>query len=70
MDSTTTRLQRAAQGQERPTVSELRKAADQEIDAAINAVLANLATEAYPLAKVGRSTSSRRSGQTLARPKR
>lgn len=36
------------------TVSELRKAAeitDQEIDAAVDAVLADLATEAYPLAK-------------------
>jgi len=34
------------------TVSELRKAAevtDQEIDAAVDAVLADLATEAYPL---------------------
>ncbi|MGU3403366.1 hypothetical protein [Methylobacterium brachiatum] len=39
---------------EPPTVSELRKAAevtDQEIDAAVDAVLADLATEAYPLAK-------------------
>ena len=37
-----------------PTVSELRKVAaisDQEIDAAVDAVLANLTTEAYPLAK-------------------
>ncbi|MEE7449443.1 hypothetical protein MRF4_17410 [Methylobacterium radiotolerans] len=37
-----------------PSVSELRKAAeitDQEIDAAVDAVLADLATEAYPLAK-------------------
>ncbi|KOX43014.1 hypothetical protein ADL19_28670 [Streptomyces purpurogeneiscleroticus] len=37
-----------------PTVSELRKAAeinDQEIDAAVDAVLADLASEAYPLAK-------------------
>jgi hypothetical protein len=37
-----------------PTVSELRKAAeviDQEIDAAVDAVLVDLATEAYPLAK-------------------
>jgi hypothetical protein len=37
-----------------PTVSELRKAAeisDQEIDAAVDAVLADLATEAYPPAK-------------------
>ncbi|MGX9981100.1 hypothetical protein [Methylobacterium fujisawaense] len=37
-----------------PTVSELRKAAeitDQEIDAAVDAVLADLATEAYPLTK-------------------
>ncbi|MBN4095675.1 hypothetical protein [Methylobacterium sp. OT2] len=36
------------------TVSELRKAAevtDQEIDAAVDAVLADLATAAYPLAK-------------------
>ena len=36
------------------TVSELRKVAeisDQEIDAAVDAVLADLATEAYPLAK-------------------
>lgn len=39
---------------EPPTVSELRKAAevtDQEIDAAVDAVLADLAAEAYPLAK-------------------
>lgn len=39
---------------EPPTVSELRKAAevtDREIDAAVDAVLADLATEAYPLAK-------------------
>jgi len=39
---------------EPPTVSELRKAAeitDQEIDAAVDVVLADLATEAYPLAK-------------------
>ncbi|WP_043385515.1 hypothetical protein, partial [Methylobacterium sp. UNCCL110] len=39
---------------EPPTVSELRKAAevtDQEIDAAVDAVLADLSTEAYPLAK-------------------
>ena len=39
---------------EPPTGSELRKAAeitDQEIDAAVDAVLADLATEAYPLAK-------------------
>ena len=37
-----------------PTVSELRKAAeisDDEINAATDAVLADLATEAYPLAK-------------------
>ena len=37
-----------------PTVSELRKVAeisDQEIDAAVDAVLADLATETYPLAK-------------------
>ncbi|QGY02342.1 hypothetical protein MMSR116_10990 [Methylobacterium mesophilicum SR1.6/6] len=37
-----------------PSVSELRKAAeisDQEIDAAIDAVLADLAANAYPLAK-------------------
>ena len=37
-----------------PTVSELRKVADvsdQEIDAAVDAVLADLATGAYPLAK-------------------
>ena len=37
-----------------PTVSELRKAAeisDQEIDAVVDAVLADLAAEAYPLAK-------------------
>ncbi|MCJ2102494.1 hypothetical protein [Methylobacterium sp. E-046] len=37
-----------------PTVSELRKVAeisDQEVDAAVDAVLAHLATEAYPLAK-------------------
>ena len=37
-----------------PTVSELRQAAaipDQEIDAAVDAVLADLAAEAYPLAK-------------------
>lgn len=36
-----------------PTVSELRKAAeisDQEIDAAVDAVLKDLASEAYPLA--------------------
>ncbi|MET3486005.1 hypothetical protein [Methylobacterium sp. 1973] len=36
------------------TVSELRKAAevtDQEVDAAVDAVLADLATEAFPLAK-------------------
>jgi len=36
------------------TVSHLRKAAevtDQEIDAAVDAVLADLATESYPLAK-------------------
>ena len=36
------------------TVSDLRKAAEvtgQEIDAAVDAVLADLATEAYPLAK-------------------
>ncbi|MGU3668478.1 hypothetical protein ACLBX9_30215 [Methylobacterium sp. A49B] len=36
------------------TVSELRKSAeisDQEIDAAVDAVLADLAAEAYPLAK-------------------
>ena len=36
-----------------PTVSELRKAAevsDQEIDAAVDAVLADLAAPAYPLA--------------------
>jgi hypothetical protein len=36
-----------------PTVSELRKAAeisDQEIDAAVDAVLEDLASEAYPLA--------------------
>ena len=41
-----------------PTVSELRKAArisDDEINAATDAVLADLATEAYPLAKGGRS---------------
>ena len=39
---------------EPPTVSELRKAAeitDQEIDTAVDAVLADLVTEAYPLAK-------------------
>lgn len=39
---------------EPPTVSELRKAAadtDQKIDAAVEAVLADLATETYPLAK-------------------
>ncbi|MBP2495361.1 hypothetical protein ABID82_002306 [Methylobacterium sp. PvP062] len=39
---------------EPPTVSELRKSAeitDQEIDAAVDAVLADLSTEAYPLAK-------------------
>lgn len=39
---------------ERPTVTELRKAAevtDQDIDAAVDAVLADLATEAKPLAK-------------------
>ncbi|SDA09215.1 hypothetical protein SAMN02799622_00005 [Methylobacterium sp. UNC378MF] len=39
---------------EPPTVSERHKAAevtDQEIDAAVDAVLADLATEAYPLAK-------------------
>jgi hypothetical protein len=39
---------------EPPTVSELRKAAevtDREIDAAVDLVLADLATEAYPLAK-------------------
>lgn len=39
---------------EPPTVSELRKAAevtDQEIDAAVDTVLAELATESYPLAK-------------------
>lgn len=39
---------------EPPTVSELRKAAeisDDEINAAVDAVLADLATEAYPLAK-------------------
>ena len=39
---------------EPPTVSELRKAAevsDQEMDAAVDAVLSDLATEAYPLAK-------------------
>jgi hypothetical protein len=37
------------------TVSELRKASevtDQEIDAAVDAVLADLATESYPLANV------------------
>ena len=37
-----------------PTVSELRKAAevsDQEVDAAVDAVLADLAIESYPLAK-------------------
>ena len=37
-----------------PTVSELRKAAeisDDEINAAVDAVLADLATETYPLAK-------------------
>ena len=37
-----------------PSVSELRKAAeisDAEIDAAVDAVLADLAAEAYPLAK-------------------
>lgn len=37
-----------------PTVSELRKAdeiSDQEINAAVDAVLADLAAEAYPLAK-------------------
>jgi hypothetical protein len=37
-----------------PVVSELRKAAevsDEEIDAAVDAVLADLAAEAYPLAK-------------------
>ncbi|KAA0122262.1 hypothetical protein CIW48_19205 [Methylobacterium sp. P1-11] len=37
-----------------PTVSELRKASyvtDQEIDAAVDAVLADLATESYPLTK-------------------
>ncbi|MBA9063363.1 hypothetical protein GGQ91_002758 [Methylobacterium fujisawaense] len=37
-----------------PTVSEFRKAAevtDQEIDAAVDAVPADLATDAYPLAK-------------------
>ena len=37
-----------------PTVSELRKVSeisDQEVDAAVDAVLADLATEAYPLAK-------------------
>jgi len=37
-----------------PTVSELRKVADisgQEVDAAVDAVLADLATESYPLAK-------------------
>ena len=37
-----------------PTVSELRKAAeisDDEVNAATDAVLAELATEAYPLAK-------------------
>ena len=36
------------------TVSELRKAgevSDQEVDAAVDAVLADLATEAFPLAK-------------------
>ncbi|MGH1570260.1 hypothetical protein ACRAWG_05840 [Methylobacterium sp. P31] len=36
-----------------PTVSELRKAAEvtaQETDAAVDAVLADIATEAYPLA--------------------
>ncbi len=39
---------------EPPTVSALRKAAadtDQKIDAAVEAVLADLATETYPLAK-------------------
>ncbi|WP_426315485.1 hypothetical protein ACN9MF_11190 [Methylobacterium fujisawaense] len=39
---------------ESATVSELRKAAevsDREIDAAVDAVLADLVTEAYPLAK-------------------
>ena len=39
---------------EPPPVSGLRKAAevtDQEIDAAVDAALADLATEAYPLAK-------------------
>ena len=39
---------------EPPTVSELRKAAevtDQEIDGAADAVLADMTTEAYPLAK-------------------
>ena len=36
-----------------PTVSDLRKAAevsDQEVDAAVDAVLADLATESYPIA--------------------
>ncbi|MBE7158330.1 MAG: hypothetical protein INR62_07830, partial [Rhodospirillales bacterium] len=40
--------------EEPATVSELRRAAevtDQKIDAAVDAVLADLATEAYPLAK-------------------
>lgn len=39
---------------EPPTVSELRKAAevtDDEINAAVDTVLADLATEAYPLAR-------------------
>ncbi len=46
------------------TVSELRKAAevtDQEVDAAVDAVLADLATEAFRSRRDGRSTSSRRS---------